>query len=269
MNDPTGDASAEVGEGIGTCRVRDGSMSRLAWVLLVSFILIVVNRPASAAGAGRDYFEIDGGYKTGDFGTPVTTDLTYFSAVLGHVTPDYDLSVTVPYLFLKNTAGGSSASESGVGDVLLHAGMILVPEGKKGFSSDGSIGVKLPTASDTKGLGTGETDYGAFLGLHQRLGEYKLTLNGGYIKVGQPANVTYNDIYLFDIGVSRAFGFTQVYAYFEQRKAPIPGAKNPQEINLSLFHVLNIDYALRASGFVGLNDGGPSSGFSLGVVRWF
>jgi hypothetical protein len=231
-------------------------------------VILLFHRPAEAK-EGREYLEVDGGYMTGDFGTPTRSNLTYFSAVLGYVSPTYDVSITLPYLFLSNSSGSMSNTESGVGDVLLRGGMVLAPEGKGGFSADGSLAVKLPMASDTKGLGTGKTDYGAFIGLHQRTGQYKIHLNGGYIKVGDPSNVNLNDIYLYDIGISRVFGFTELYAYFEERRAVIPGAKNPQEINVGLFHVLNAEYAVKGRALLGLNNGGPDFGINLGIVRWF
>jgi len=36
----------------------------------------------------------------------------------------------------------------------------------------------------------------------------------------------------------------------------IPGAKNPQEINVAFFHILNRDYSIKGSSFAGLYNGG-------------
>ena len=257
--------------GVFSARVRSRlrAVLFLTAVIMTAVIMVFLFQQPAGAKEGREYFEVDGGYKTGDFGTPTRTDLTYFSAVLGYVSPVYDLSVTFPYLFLSNSTGGRTSSESGIGDVILRAGMVLVPEGRSGLSLDGSLAVKLPAASDTKGLGTGKTDYGAFIGLHQRMGQYKIYFNGGYIKVGEPSNFSYNDIFLYDVGISRVFGFTELYAYFEERQAVVPGAKNPQEIYIGFLHVLNADYAIKGSAFTGLNNGGPDLGFTAGLVRWF
>jgi hypothetical protein len=49
----------------------------------------------------------------------------------------------------------------------------------------------------------------------------------------------------------------------------VPGAQNPLEVTVGLFHVLNVDYALRGSAFKGLNNGGPDFGTDFGIVRWF
>ncbi len=237
-------------------------------LLLVFFSVLQVSLSASA-DTGRGYLDLGGGYKTGDFGTPTKANLYYLSSTIGYVAPRYDFSVTVPYLSLTNKTGSQSETEKGVGDMILRVGRILVSEGTGGLSLDGALAAKLPTADEMKGLGTGETDYGAFLSLHQRLGGFKVSLHGGYIKVGDPPLVNYNDIYLYGVGISRIFGFTELFTFFEGRRASVPGAKDPQEIAIGFFHVLNTDFAIKGSAFAGLNDGGPDFGFNAGIVRWF
>jgi hypothetical protein len=236
--------------------------------LLILLLLIFLPYGASAQ-EGRGYLDISGGFKTGDFGTPTTSDLWYFSPTFGYVAPRYDFSVTAPYLSLTNETGGVSTTESGIGDIILRGGAVLLPEGSGRLSVNGSLALKLPTADETKGLGTGETDYGAFLALHQRFDQFKLSLMGGYIKVGDPPQTTYNDISLYGVGISRVWGRTNLSASFEGRRATVPGVKNPQEINLGFFHVLNADYAIKGGTFFGLNDGGPDFGLNAGIVKWF
>ena len=247
------------------CRIRYLAIH----ALLIISLSAIVAPSASSADTGRGYLELGGSYKTGDFGTPTKSNLYYFSSAIGYVAPIYDASVTVPYLSLTNRTGSQSQTESDVGDIILRVGRMLVPEGTGGLSLDGALAVKLPTADEMKGLGTGEVDLGAFIGLHQRLGGVKVSLNGGYIKVGDPPRVNYIDIYLFGIGISKIFGFTELHTSFEGRRAIVPGAKDPREITAGFFHVLNVDYAIKGSVFTGLNNGGPDFGTNLGVVRWF
>ena len=224
---------------------------------------------AVSADTGRGYLDLGGGYKTGDFGTTTTSGLYYLSPTVGYVAPGYDVSITVPYLFLTNKTGSQSRTESGAGDIILRGGAVFIPEGPTGFSLNGTLALKLPTADETRGLGTGETDYGAFLGLHQWIGNVKLSLTGGYIKIGDPAAINYNDIYLYGVGISRVFGGTNIAASLDNRRAMVPGAQNPQEVSVGFFHVLNVDYAIRGSAFKGLNNGGPDFGADFGIVRWF
>ncbi len=237
--------------------------------LLIILLSAIVAPSAVSADTGRGYLDLGGGYKTGAFGTPTTSSLYSLSPTIGYVAPNYDVSVTMPYLSLTNKTGGQSRIESGAGDIILRGGAVFIPEGSTGFSLNGTLAFKLPTADETKGLGTGETDYGAFLGLHQRIGNFKLSLTGGYIKIGDPAAINYNDIYLYGVGISRVFGATNIAASLDGRRSLDPGAQNPQEVSVGFFHVLNVDYAIRGSAFKGLNNGGPDFGAEFGIVRWF
>lgn len=236
------------------------------------FILFFIFVPysMSAQESSRGYLDISGGYKTGDFGTSTRSNLYYFAPALGFVAPRYDFSVTIPYLFLANETGMTqTATENGIGDIILRGGTVLVPETESGFSLTGSLAVKIPTADKNKGLGTGETDYGGFLGFRQRIGRNRLTLSAGYIKVGDSPGVNFNDVYVYDIGFARMFARTELSAWYEGRRSVIPSARNPQEINVGFFHILNQDYSVKGSAFFGLNNGGPDFGLNLGFVRWF
>jgi hypothetical protein len=235
-------------------------------------LMLISLLPAAAwAGSGRGYIDVSGGYKTGSFGTPIRTNFVYLATGVGYVTPVYDVSVTAGYAWLGSSGGqsGTMNRTSGISDVIVRGGRVLVAEGGKGFSLDGALAVKLATADETKGLGTGETDYGVFLNAHQRFAGVKLSLLTGYIKTGEPANIAFNDVYLYGVGISKVFGFTDLYASFEGRRAMVPGAENPREIHAGFFHALNSDYAVKASTFFGMNNGGPDFGFDAGVVRWF
>jgi hypothetical protein len=217
---------------------------------------------------GRGYLEVDAGYKTGDFGTPTDSRLFSLAPTLGYVAPRYSVSVTAPFLSLTQKTAGTSTTETGFGDVVVRAGAVLLAETSGGLSVSGTGALKLPTADEARGLGTGKADYGGFVGLHQRLRGLKLSLNGGYIVTGDSSGTSYKDIPLAGIGVSKVFGMTNVYASLEGRGATVSGAKDPLEASLGAFHLLNKDYALAGGVTFGLNDGGPAFGATIGVVRW-
>ncbi len=236
---------------------------------ILLFVLLLTNDVR--AEEWRGYFETSGGYKTGDFGTQTRTDLYYLSLELGCFSSTYDVSVTVPYLFLSDDASEQtgSTSDNGIGDVILRGGMVLVPEGDMGFSMDAALAGKIPTASNDNALGSGEMDYGAFMDFQQRFGKIRISLIPGYIKIGDPPSQNYKDIYLYRIGISRTFSRINIYTAFENRTSTLSGAKNPKEINAGLFYMINEQYSIKGNSFFGLNDGGPSFGASAGWVVWF
>ena len=243
--------------------------TRVLVVAASVFVLFGALGPGAARALdGRGYLELDAGYKTGDFGTPTTASLFFLAPTLGYVASRYDVSVTVPILSLTEKTSGSSTTETGLGDVVVRAGAVLLAENCAGLSINGAAAVKLPTADEAKRLGTGQTDYGVFAGIHQRLLGLKLSLTGGYVVTGDPAGTTYKDIPLAGIGVSKVYGTTNVFASLEGRGATVSGAKNPIEASVGAFHLFNKDYALTGGVTVGLNNGGPAFGATLGVVRW-
>lgn len=241
-------------------------------VLLASAValgLLGVLVPGTARALdGRGYLEIDAGYKTGDFGTPTDSRLFSLAPTLGYVAPRYSVSVTAPFLSLTQKTAGTGTTETGLGDVVVRAGAVLVAETSGGLSVSGTAAVKLPTADEARGLGTGEADYGGFVGLHQRLWGLKFSVTGGYIVTGDPSDTTYKDIPLAGIGVSKVFGMTNVFASLEGRGATVSEADDPVEASLGTFHLLNKDYSLIGGVTFGLNDGGPAFGATIGVVRW-
>lgn len=218
---------------------------------------------------GRSYLDLSAGYMSGDFGTATTSRLFSISPTLGYVALRHDFSMTVPYLSLTNKTSGVNSTESGLGDIIVRAGAVLFPENAAGFSVNGSVAVKLPTADETKGLGTGETDYGAFASMQQRLQSFKLSVTAGYLRTGDPSGLNYRDGFPYGFGLSRRFERTTVYGSYDNRRAVVSGVDNPQEVGAGFFHLLSADYAVKGHLFVGLNNGGPDGGGNLGIVRWF
>lgn len=237
-------------------------------ILGVVPFLFVLAGAAAASQDGRYYLDLSAGFKTGDFGTPVTSNLYYFAPAFGYIAPRYDVSVTLPVLSLTTEAAGQSTTETGIGDVVLRGGAELLPADRR-FSLYGSIAAKLPTADETRGLGTGATDIGAFANLSRELGPVNLRLLAGYIKVGDPSGQNLDDVLLYGLGLSGMRGSTYLYGSVEGRTASVPGADAPLETNVGFLHPLNPRHWVKASAFIGLSDGGPRFGASLGFVQWF
>ncbi len=235
---------------------------------LLALLYVLIPHPVLAQETST-YFETQAGFSTGDFGTDTTSNLYYLNSTLGYISEGYDFSITLPYVYLTNDTDGQRYSESGIGDIILHAGLVLIPQEKDGLYLNGGLATKLPAADETSGLGTGQADYGAFLELGQSFGAFTLALTGGYIKVGDPDSLDYNDIFLYNIEISKVFDNTHIYASLEGRRSILPGATAPMELNLGIFHTFNRDYSLTANTFIGLTDGAPDFGFETGIVRWF
>lgn len=230
---------------------------------------LLLGAKAQASDAGQRFIEIDAGYRSGDFASTTRSKLSYVGGVLGYIAPNYHLSVSVPYLSLREETGALNTSSSGVGDVVLQAGHTLMPDQGSGTSLYGTLGIKVPTANEARGLGTGETDYGGFLTLSRRWHSATLTLMAGYTFIGDPPSVNYNDSYLYGFGISQQHGNTLAYVSLEGRRAILPGDSNPLELYAGFYHPVGKHYTLKGSAFLGLSDGSPDYGMEIGGLYWF
>lgn len=252
------------------CPIIRVSTHRVPQAVLGLLVLFFFWLPSwASAQAGRAYLDFGTGFKTGDFGTGITSRLYYFLPKWGYVSANYDISVAIPYLFLDNKEGGQHHAESAIGDIVLHGGRVLLAENNLGFSLHGALALKVSTADEAKGLGTGESDYGAFLSLQQRFDTLKLNLMAGYLKIGDPPALDYHDSYLYGVGIAKMMEKMSLYAALEGRRALVADTDNPLEINAGFIFSFNRHYLLKSQTFVGLNDGGPAFGFEMGLVRWF
>ena len=228
----------------------------------------------SMARAGDPSLYLEGGLgaKQGDFGSPTLSRLGLAYGTLGYASDRFDLSLSVPYLRLQTSGGGQDTTASGLGDVLVRGVRRLVPETESGFSLDGALAVKFPTADQAKGLGTGQLDVGGFLGLHQRWDRIQATLIGGWIQ-GQPGDAlsgaaTADGIYTAGVGLTYLTERGRYSVAYEARGAQYAGVPAPREASLGLFRMLTERLALKGSFILGLNDGSPRTSVGLGVVYW-
>jgi hypothetical protein len=222
--------------------------------------LSLTNPAAADVFGGAEY-----SYSSGDFGTGVDSSISVLSLRASVVRESFDATVTVPFVSLDTE---SADSNSGLGDVTLRAGVTHTPRKSK-LTSHAAIALKLPTASEDDGLGTGEPDVGVFGGVNWPVGAAKATLGAGYVMVGDPEDFDYDDVVMLSVGVMRNFTHTGAYASLDYRSAMIDGSDDPLELSGGVFRVLDRRNALSFSGFLGLSDGSADFGVTVGVTHRF
>lgn len=231
--------------------------------------------PGALRGQGVvPYLELGAGRKQGDFGT-TTQDTLWLGYLTGGVSSHrWDVNLTVPYLGLTRESGGISAQDQGLGDVLVRGAFRFLPETEDGWFLDGEGVIKLPTASEAKGLGTGRTDVGGFLSLHQRLGIFQWTVLGGWIQetatnqTGTDSNAT-SGAYVLSLRGAWYFDHDRWGASFEARGASFQGLPGAREISLDVFHPLTSTWGVKAVVTAGLTDGGPRQSVGVAIIHLF
>lgn len=113
-------------------------------------------------------------YSKGDYGAQEDTTITYFPISYELARFPWVISLTAPYLGLEGPGdvfletgnigrdrnGEAYIDEQGMGDLLLSATYQFPPVLRGWVFVDFTVQVKIPTADETRDLGTGETDYG-------------------------------------------------------------------------------------------------------------
>ncbi len=163
-------------------------------------------------------------------------------------------------------------TESGIGDMLVRADFDLVQGSARRPWLSGLAQVKLPTADESAGLGTGEVDVAAGLSLIQPLFGFNLFLEGRYNHLGDPPEFDLDDVIQGSLGVSRSVGAsrsTSVYAFVENRTHPVPDEEDRRDVMLGAATRLGANKRYRISGaaFGGISSTAEDWGLQLLLGR--
>jgi hypothetical protein len=258
-------------------------------VLLALPLALALVAPASA---GTDVRFLPT-YFTGDFGSGISTDIAYLPFILVATSNRQEFRLTVPFIAIHSaepitfTSGqvvgrGSGKSfsagpttESGLGDVILQEECFFVEGSARRPWISGIAWVKIPTADETRGLGTGKTDYGPGAAITQPIGpRVYLMGDARYIVRGTPAGSTvdYRNTLWLSAGVQwRLSKATSVNLFYDDRQSVVPGREDLRDVSFGLDRRLAGGAVFRGAFFAGLSstaeDYGLSAGVSFGSAR--
>ena len=225
-------------------------------------------------------------YTTGKFGASENTDTVYVPLVVKHETGKWIFRGTIPYLRISgpgNVIGGGPdrvvvpgldtgrRTETGLGDIVLSGFYNIKDERSGGFGVDLGAKVKLPTADEQKGLGTGETDYAFQADFFMPLGG-PTTLFGslGYRIYGDPPGATLHDVPYGSIGASyRMSGDSSIGVAYDYRPHIINGGSEISELTAFWSKRMTPEWKVQLYGIVGFSDASPDAGGGLMLEHRF
>lgn len=256
------------------------------WVYLLAAACAAL--PGPGVGAADWKFSSSFNYNTGTYGGAGQTDSIYIPFTLKRYYREGNISLTAPYLRQSSTGqvvrvGGNTAvmgkksgaartaGESGLADAIINGSYTLKKDGPKSFDLAAAGRLKLPTADESRGLGTGELDLGSGLEFAKELRPgLTLLVDGYYTIIGDPAGVDLNNELALDIGIFRQFrkdlSLTVLYA---TRGAIVDGNADPREISGTLYYASADGNNYFGGLLLGLSDGSPDAGISVGLSRRF
>ncbi len=210
-------------------------------------------------------------YEEGDYGTSDSTEVWRIPVGLDYRKGQFIAGANIPYISAESTGNvtistmrmrtvitSSTSDASGIGDLKLYAGY-NIPAAARVYHVIGYV--KLPTADENEGLGTGESDYALEGGATFAVEKAIVYTNLGYQINGDTATIDYDDIF---------------YASASMTFAQPNGNKLGASIDYSQSVTAGFDDALGVTGFMllpqanqrslylylelGLSDGSPDFG---------
>jgi hypothetical protein len=165
----------------------------------------------------------------------------------------------------------SRTTESGLGDIVAAITYNLLNGGDAGFVIDLTGRIKFPTANESKGLGSGKTDYAAQINVDKNFtGGVYLSAGLGYRVLGEPSGITYDNVTYGSLGGGYNFTKdTSVGVSYDWATAAVDGATSPQEMSVYASHFINDNYKISGVIYAGLSDASPDVGGGLTLNYYF
>ena len=265
---------------------------RHAYAVIALVTILEGATPVLGADFDRWSFSTSVNYSVGDYGTDSDTTIVYVPFTLG-VRPIERLSIslTVPFIYLSSddvvvTGGGvavrkrgtatstttrRSTSESDLGDILVKGSFIVLEEKESIPEVAPYLKIKLPTADEDRGLGTGEFDETIGVDLSKQLIDRLfgyLTL--AYTFIGDPPGTNFRNSFGWSVGAAYAVTpSVPVFAFLDGATAITPGQSDPIELRVGAEY--RIARAVKVTGSVtrGLTDGAADWGLGAGLTVRF
>jgi hypothetical protein len=227
-------------------------------------------------GAGAEY-------SSGKYGSSEKTEILYLPVTAKYETGPWALKAVVPYVRITGpgnvvgagadrvTLPGAPAArrtESGLGDIVASAFYNVMNERTGAFGLDLGAKVKLGTADETKGLGTGENDYSLQADVFKPLGSLTAFGSLGHRWYGDPPGVDLRNVFYASVGASyRQSADTSFGLAYDFRPSITSTGGRISEATAFVSHRISRDVKLQLYGIKGFSTGSPD--FGLGTVLNF
>ncbi len=257
-------------------------------LLFLPPLLLVLNAPARAQDSFADafwQFKASSGFdfSSGDYGAAKATEILYLPVSLQAAKGPWTFKAVVPWirvsgpaLLLDGAAEGattgvrSSGAASGPGDITLSGTYSLESLYAQGLYVDFTARVKMPTASYTKGLGTGAWDEYLQVDVAKSYGDFMPFATFGYRFTGQPSGFALRDVVYGSVGAQYTWNerITTGVAY-DIRQSSLRTAVNPQDGTAYVNVRFSDDWAVNVYGVAGFSQSSPNAGGGLVLsYRW-
>jgi len=219
-------------------------------------------------------------YSSGDYGSTTTTRITTLAATGRYESGAWVYRATVPYLQVKGDTnvipgvgpvGGTatrSDTASGLGDIVLSATYAAYYDKATTLGLDLTAKLKLATADESKGLGTGEHDVAFLLDLYRTFERITGFGGIGYHVLGDSPSLPLENAWSANLGASYKLDERDsAGAMLEGRQRVVAGGSRQRELVGFFARKLDRLWKAQAYALIGLADGSPDWGAGLSLAR--
>ena len=267
-------------------------MKRIA---LCCGLLLAASATAANAQDGMS-LSVGADYSTGDYGSDTTTDIFSVPVTAKWTSDRWTWKASLPWLRVEGDPnvlpglGGigngnprgrgrgnllpdpqepvvESGTASGLGDLRLSAGYAFDTGSPLGVDLTGTV--KVPTADEDKGLGTGEFDYGLGVDLYRSFDGTLVFGGAGYTVLGDNQYLQLDNVANANVGFSRSLGGGSAGLMYDWRQAASQTADDRSEITGFYSMRTGGDNKFQVYGTAGLSDGSPDWGAGVSFTTGF
>ena len=253
----------------------------LAWALpLAAFAQTrdVEERVAASAGdAGSITFSTGLDFSTGHYGDTISTDIIVAPFVARVVASDWlSLSASIPYVRISGPGvvlgpdgkplpgfPVANTTRKGIGDLGI-SGTVSIPTGDSPWLIDLTGRVKLPTASRSRGLSTGKTDFSAGVDISYLIGKIAPFVDIDYRLPGNVAGVNLRNSISTSVGATIIRGKKAVILSYDYEQAISAFSKDGHSLFAAYSAPLSKKLNWTLYGSAGLSSG--SSAVEAGLL---
>lgn len=237
----------------------------------------------TAAAADDDYIQVGTGvdYSSGDYGDPQDTKILAVPFSLKVKTGPFFVRASIPYLRIKGPGSvvggdggpvpggtpGTVETNDGIGDLSLSAGYTFDITDSTYFDIIGRA--KIPTASESKNLGTGTTDFTAEAAITHQFDALSISARGGRRFNGSSTRFPLRDVWQAGAGAYYQVGDMTLGLDYDWREGSLSTASDRSEVTGSLTYKLTPAVRIQGYGYTGFTDGSPNAGGGLQLLYRF
>jgi len=217
-------------------------------------------------------------YSTGKYGEKITTNMYISNVALEYAQDRWSGRMIVPYYIISGPGDvlprvgrvngvrrlildQSTRTDRGLGDVVLSGSYDVLGQNDDNWFVSFTGDIKLATADEKKGLGTGKRDYSPRVDVSRSLGDFTPYVSLGYRFVGKPNGSNLRDYPYGSIGLNyAATELTTLGVAFDCNARTSDTANVDNELSASVSHTFAPGWRLSLRALAGLSSSAPDFG---------